>query len=626
MTSRVSPSLATVALCLGGACAVFVLPWFVPVRGAPVLSDSYMVGFANSVAPLVLWATCCAIALIAARATNPVTVPAPLWNMDAVGERYRLRAVAAAVGVLSLGIAIVLARITAGVAYGETTFFVDRMAQLAAGYRPFTQFSYGYALGGLYGPVWLWRLLRGHGVSPLGAYDAVYAVFLVSSWAMLYVLVSRLRLGDRRRALLFVCLGGVCVVNVTAGVQYTLVRYLAAPAVLLAVHAAGTRAKGGVRPFAMALAALGGLVAVLVFSTPEMELAALAGIACYFVVFGLAERRVAGIAALAFTVGLLPLAALSRGYFALVLSFAGGGLNLPVLPGPPALVYLLAAFIVALLLPLSLRSSPAAERPLTLSLVVVCAALAPAAFGRADSGHIFFNGFLAFVLAAAFLARHRGRFFAPFVVLVLVVFSISGYIDITQLQGPVLLRAVATSGSLTDGQFHALQDVLSWPPGAASRGDQADYVGQKSAASLDRLDQYRRIAAPAGFEEADYDLAFTLAREGRLALDPVPGLGLSQADISKKLAGLSGADCLLLPATDELEIEQADPAKTPTAGWLSGPREHFYGALTLFPFPLYERNAQPNLGGMFSAYIHSHYRLVGSWGEYGVYTPLPSAD
>ena len=53
---------------------------------------------------------------------------------------------------------------------------------------------------------------------------------------MLYVLVAYLNLGDRRRALLYFCLGGVCVVNITAGIQYTLVRYLMPPVVLLAVH------------------------------------------------------------------------------------------------------------------------------------------------------------------------------------------------------------------------------------------------------------------------------------------------------------------------------------------------------------------------------------------------------
>jgi hypothetical protein len=606
---------------VAGACGVFILPWFVPVHGAPVLSDSYTLGFDNTAATLALGVACLLLVWLAARAATP---PAddPLWSMTRSGERRRLRVAAIVVGALSLGIAAALARITAGVAYGETAFFVDRMAQLAAGYRPFSEFSYGYALGGLYGPVWLWRLFRGHGVSPLDAYYVVYGVFLVCSWAMLYMLVGHLSLSDRRRALLFVCLGGVCVVNVTAGIQYTLVRYLTPAIVLLAVHLTSARAGRRVRPYATGLAALGGLLAVLVFSTPEMELATVVALAAYFVMLARTERRVAVLAALTLAVSLAPFALFSRGYFALVLSFAGGALNLPVLPGPPALVYVLAAFTVAMLLPATLRRSPAAERPLMVSLVVLAALPAFAAFGRADAGHVFFNGILLLMLAAAFLARHKEKLFTPFVVGVLVVFGAANYVGVTQWQGTVLLRAVASSGSLSTGQFHALSAIVAWPPGDVRPGGEAQDVMPKSTASLAQLDGYRLIAAPVGFGETDYDLAFALASQRRLALDPVCGLGFSPADLAKDLARLPKADCLLLPRLDVSQVEQADPGHTATSGWLPGSGKHSYGALTLFPLSFYERNPQPNLGGLFSAYVHAHCRLAGSWGDYAVYVPV----
>jgi hypothetical protein len=622
MTTRPTPRAASLAIAVAALFGVFVLPWFVPVRGAPMLSDSYMLGFANTAATLSLWVACLLLVWVAAR-TTAASVETPLWSVKVPGDKRRLRLVAIVLTVAALGIAAVLARITAGVAYGETAFFLDRMAQLAAGYRPLSDFSYGYALGGLYGPLWLWRLFRSHGLSPLEAYYVVYGLFDLCSWAMLYALVSRLALSDRRRALLFVCLGAVCVVNVTAGIQYTLVRYLTPPVALLALHLATTRAGRRVRPYAAGLTALGGLLAVLVFSTPEMELATLVALLVYFVALARTERQVAALAVLTLGVALVPLAMLSRGYFGLLFSFAGGAYNLPVLPGPPALVYVLAALIVAMFLPATLRGSPAAERPLTLSLVVLAALLAPAAFGRADSGHVLFNGLLMFLLAAAFLGRHRQRLFAPFVVVVLVVFATAAFVGITQLEGPALLRAVASSGSLSDGQFRALGSVVAWSPGKASPA-QARYVTPKSTTSLAALDGYRLVAAPLGFNGADYDLSFALAAQHRLALDPITGTGFSLADLSRDLALLPKADCLLLPLADVSQVRQADPANTPKAGWLPGRGEHSYGALTLFPLPFYERNPQPNLGGAFSAYIHGHYRLVGSWGNYAVYVPARS--
>ena len=133
------------------------------------------------------------------------------------------------------------------------------------------------------------------------------------------------------------------------------------------------------------------------------------------------------------------------------------------------------------------------------------------------------------------------------------------------------------------------------------------------------------MAAPVGFEEADSAAAFALARQRRLALDPVSGLGFTQKDLATKLARLPKADCLLLPLEDVTSVEQADPEHTVAAGWLGAHGKRSYGALSLFPFTLNERNPQPNLGGLLAAYVHGHYRRVGTWGNYAVYVPVGGA-
>ena len=70
MIARVSPRVAYLAIGAAGACGIFVVPWFVPVRGAPVLSDSYMLGFANTAATLALWAASLLLVLVAARSPD----------------------------------------------------------------------------------------------------------------------------------------------------------------------------------------------------------------------------------------------------------------------------------------------------------------------------------------------------------------------------------------------------------------------------------------------------------------------------------------------------------------------------------------------------------------------------
>jgi hypothetical protein len=408
-----------------------------------------------------------------------------------------------------------------------------------------------------------------------------------------------------------------------------LVRYLAPLVALVALHGWFTSSRAGQtwrKPLVGALIALVCLVLTLLLASPEMAVALIAATIGYLIVLARAERRTALLAAAVYLGCLLPLALIGRGYFSLVASFASGAYNIPVLPGPPALLYVLAVITVAILLPAVLRGTAAGERPLTIGLVVFAATLVPAAFGRADVGHVFLNGLVVFVLAAAFLARLRPRLFIPFLVAVVAVFGVASYYSLTQLVRPMLLRATATSGSLTDAQFAALGRVLAWPPGSGPTADPRHYTWPKATAGVGLLDACRRIAAPAGFSPLDATTAFGLAASGRYALDPVAGLGFTASDLETKLTAIAQADCLLIPSSFVGFVDDAKPGETPSSGWASASRALHYGFLTLFPVTLYERNPQPNLTGLLAAYIKQNYRRVGSWGDYAVYAPRDSSE
>ena len=178
-----------------------------------------------------------------------------------------------------------------------------------------------------------------------------------------------------------------------------------------------------------------------------------------------------------------------------------------MLPGPPAVFYLVAVIIVAILSPPAFRATSAVDRPLTAAAIALGAALVPAALGRADFGHVFSNGLIVFMLAAAFLAKLRPRLFVLFLVGVAVVFCSAEYIYITQGLKGTFLQAIATSGQLSTGQFETLGRVLDWPPVPGPPERPTDFPVVKAATGADLPARYRHVSAPLGFNSADSSLS-----------------------------------------------------------------------------------------------------------------------
>jgi len=120
------------------------------------------------------------------------------------------------------------------------------------------------------------------------------------------------------------------------------------------------------------------------------------------------------------------------------------------------------------------------------------------------------------------------------------------------------------------------------------------------------------VAAPAGFYESDPETAFELASAGRYAGDPVGGAGFTESDLRAKLADMKRAGALLIPRPFAASIGKATPGDTPHTGWVITSRAHDYWALTLFPLTFYEKNPEPNLGGLLAAAIKQGYRRAES--------------
>jgi hypothetical protein len=616
MTQVVPTRTVLIGIAVAGAALVFVLPWYVPTSYGLVLSDSAMLGFANWAAVLSLLATAVALGLVARRwAAAPLD--GPLWLTESRPPRRRAVITTAVLAAVALSTTAVLAWATRGVPYGEASYFLDRAAQVAAGQRPLLDFGYSYSLAALYLPVWLSTLFRGWGLDPLSAYLIVYVCLIGLSYWMLYLIVSRLALSDSRRAWLLAGIGIPTVLNIMLGVQYLPVRYLAPAVALLAVHAWFLRRDRSVATGALgALIAICGLALTVILGSSEMGIAVAFGTLAYFLALGRRDRLTAVAAAAVYLGCLAPIAVLGRGAFFLVGSFGTGAANVPVLPGPPALLYLLSVFIVAILLPRVLRGSSAAESPFTLSLVVLALVLVPAAFGRADAGHLYYNGLVLMILAAAFLARLVPRAFIPYLVAIVLVFFVSAYVAAGRSGPTQVLRAAASSTSLSDRQFGILRGVLG---GAGSR-TRAEYAWPSSDGDIAALGTTGTIAMPFGLYAPDRLLPFTLARLGRLDADPVPGLGFTLDDLQAKLRSLADTSVLLVPLEFAPAVSAAQPGSTPKTVWVL-PRgtARSYPDTALFPLGFYERYPQPNVSGLMLAYIKANYVRAGTWGPYAVY-------
>src|SRR5664280_182565 len=109
MSSITHRHATLMAISAVGAVGVFVVPWFVSVGHTPIVSDSYMVGFANWAAVAALLLMAAALGGVSARSeTAALSAAGQPWRIGAAGRRRCSLAVVFALAVLSLSFAAAL--------------------------------------------------------------------------------------------------------------------------------------------------------------------------------------------------------------------------------------------------------------------------------------------------------------------------------------------------------------------------------------------------------------------------------------------------------------------------------------------------------------------------------------
>lgn len=390
-----APGVIAVFTILG----VFVLPFFFP-PAHPTLSSSYSSGYNNRVAAVA--AAICAMATfgLAWRSGYGFALSTSSW-----GGRERIRS-------KSLGWALTAcAMFTAGVgwlltksqvAYNDNIYFLEYMDEVSRYHlHVYKDFSFLYGPVLLYFPVAVQVLLRPLHAGVQAAYYMALTLMQLLGIVLLYYTLEALPLSRRLKTItlgLFT-LGTLCPLM---GLNYTLVRSLLPFSTLLFI----IKVK---RPFAVAgLIFLGELLQLSV--SPELGVAFAAGACCYSLCRAFATSWLYFVALVAAPLGILAfLGVTGTVYLSSMSQFSSGCLNLIVEPLPYILFFL---GTLVWLVPWMLGRMVKDGSPDTvemLSLFVVSMTLVPAALGRCDPLHVFFNGAGVYLLGVVATSAYSSK-------------------------------------------------------------------------------------------------------------------------------------------------------------------------------------------------------------------------
>jgi hypothetical protein len=609
VSRRVLGFLLAILICAFG---VLLLPWFIPPGVNPIVSDSQIVGFSNRTAMIAL-GLAVVVAFVLAnwhrKGVRPFVMPD---GADTGLSGWLVLGVAVATGFS----AALMAYVLRGHAIFDQGYFLDRMLLVTNGNVPYSQFEFAYGPGLLYFPTVVWTALRHFGASLIFSYDVVLVTVRVLGVLVVAYVLNRLDGPNWLRTTMLLIVSVYAIAQVNMGLQWTLLRY-AAPLLLMLVALRTAAGEGAA--WKLPLVSVAAVIAAFVIS-PEMGVAVLVALLAAAVVLQI--RRSEGAA---WMIGALLcvalVAALPLGSHSTFTGFAGGTYYLPVIAGPPVLLYLLSTLIVASAAGeglLRLKPSLAATQAgwIALSTVMIAPAL-----GRADFGHVFWNGLPVLMAAPVIVWQWRPRLGLAAVALVGIISlaALGRYTVLAQGSG---FLAVTSPETLPTELIVKIAPYLGISPEGLP-GQRAAVQAQQSMNATDsaRLLQLRKVAIP---QQTDWSVAARLAE--RHALVPsydMAGWG-SSADAKRTMDGLAAADYLVLPVETVIAAGKSqDAGEYPVPTLLAMPAQSMNPMMNSLlygvpPFKLRAKYAQLDPLDMLYAYLTVTWRVKEQVGGYVV--------
>ena len=349
-------------------------------------------------------------------------------------------------------------------------------------------------------------------------------------------MLSRAVMPPRARVVAFV-LVAIAGFGPWMGVNGVLIRYLFPFAALLLGHRVIALMLSRLRFFAWWGGAVASILLLLVGNillSPEIGVAFALTWFGYAVLMSRRDLRILAVSLIAFAAAaLLCWLFLPAAYYGTLLRFSEGANNLPLLPAPHLLLYILTLFIlVPQLLAASVKGPQLGDvggASICGALGILCIVMAPGALGRCDPPHVLLYGMGVSMLLMIRLANISRRAFAAYAIAYGLVFIF--LIDVVNL---LVFYGV---GPKTVISRHPLRNL-------AQRFRYASGTSHPDAKTLSALDRYPRLGLPfASFGDAAVEKYVVTSGK----LDPeyyVAIVGVySPAALERKLRDVGRAEC-----------------------------------------------------------------------------------
>ena len=607
---------AVVAVAFSG---VFALPWIVPVHIARVLSQSQAVGFSNRVAMLALAAAAVALFFLARLGQNaPDAANGPLVTAQGAPavDRVSPWLIGSAMALTLLMVALI-GGVLGDSPFGDAQYFTDRMLRVIAGGVPFSQIEFSYGPLMLYLPLASWRLLRWTGASIYTVYYCWVGLFHLAGLAAAAYLLNRIVLRKALRNAAFLVVAGFGFLQPTLGLNYTPLRFLLPYVLFIWVME-----RQIVSPRGLLQRAAPVLAVVIVASvTPEMGIALLVGLSMALLLLTFRDRNayLPTLMVLLFGAAAAVVAAVVAGAGTLG-AFAGGAYYFPVLPGPPALIFVVTMLLLAWQVGSAGDRAGTVEDAVQVGWLAIAVVLIAPALGRADFVHVFFNGLGAILVCAAVIDRrwHKAG----------VYLAVVGGVFLTSM---VVYIGISFSPALTDAGLKAITSsprhtVLTakifGSPSMAAESQRREF---EAARAVEVQAAARLAAIPAlGFPgPMRGKIGLRLASTGHLMPTYFqPGSTLNEADFRKAAAQLDAVDTLALQTRQLVRYRDTLAESTTNADGLvmtvppavGGPVT--YGVLLGFPATFRGRHEIFNPAASFGALLQRDWVAYGQFGGY----------
>jgi hypothetical protein len=374
-----------------GLAAIFIVPFWIPVHDG--ISVSYIFGFNNKAAIALLLLFALAFGLWS-RGLG-LALPNPAASVDRPFQITGRIAVA-----LTLVTCLLVWWASQAAVSREGVYFLDRLEMFRMGGRVYRDFIFDYGPLMFYLPVWISRIT---GASlPNGYFLAWTVQWVFGTWALWKIVAATARGTEHGRTIFLLFWAFWLSALLDCGTNYTPFRFCGSLIAALAVERLYSNCRSLLPAFGTAI----GAAVFLVFFSPEQGIGFSIGTIGFFLLGARCWRP-----------GTLPLLALFTlasatavavairlGALDSVFVFGGGALDFPVLPTIQTVV-LISLLVIAGCV--AIRALLAGEplRPLVYLVCVAVPAL-PAAFGRADVGHIVINSEGALIAALVGLSQY----------------------------------------------------------------------------------------------------------------------------------------------------------------------------------------------------------------------------